>query len=85
MPEISRFLGIVIVLYYRDHGPPHFHALYGGSEAIVEIATGRMAGDFPPRASAHVQEWLSLHREDLWMAWELARDSKPLPKIAPLE
>ena len=85
MPEVSRFLGIVIAMYYRDHGPPHFHALCGGAEVTVEIATGRMKGNFPPCASAHVQEWLVLHREELWMAWELARDSRPLPRIEPLE
>lgn len=49
MPEISRFLGIVIAMYYRDHAPPHFHAIYGDFEVTVEIASGRVNGDFPKR------------------------------------
>jgi uncharacterized protein DUF4160 len=74
MPEISRFLGIVIAMYYREHGPAHFHAIYGDFEVTVEIETGRVNGTLPRRAQAHVLE-----------AWALARDSRPLPKIEPLE
>ena len=50
MPEISRFLGIVIAMYYRDHAPPHFHAIYGEYEVTVEIASGTVNGDMPKRA-----------------------------------
>ena len=85
MPEISRFLGIVIAMYYRDHAPPHFHALYGEYEVTVDISTGAVNGDFPNRALAHVQEWRTLHRTTLADTWNLARASKPLPKIEPLE
>lgn len=56
MPESSRFLGIVIAMYYRDHAPPRFHALYGEYEVTVNIGTGEANGDFPKRALAHVQE-----------------------------
>lgn len=85
MPEISRFLGIVIAMYYRDHAPPHFHAIYGEFEATIEIATGVVNGDLPRRALAHVQEWRALHRQELTDLWNLARASKPLSRIAPLE
>ena len=85
MPEISRFLGIVIAMYYRDHAPPHFHALYGEYEVTIDIASGVVNGDFPKRALAHVQEWRELHREELAETWTLARASKPLTKIQPLE
>ena len=85
MPEISRFLGIVIAMYYRDHAPPHFHALSGDHEVTIEIESGAVNGDFPKRALAHVQEWRDLHREELANTWTLARASKPLPKIEPLE
>ena len=85
MPEISRFLGIVIAMYYRDHAPPHFHALYGEYEVTIEIASGLVNGDFPKRALAHVQEWRTLHNDELAETWTLARASKPLPKIEPLE
>jgi len=50
MPEISRFFGIVIAIFYRDHPPPHFHAIYGGYEMTVDIETGVIHGDFPKRA-----------------------------------
>ena len=56
MPEISRFLGIVIRMYYRDHAPPHFHAEYGESEITVDIQTGNVTGTFPRRALAAVLE-----------------------------
>lgn len=85
MPEISRFLGIVIAMYYRDHSPPHFHALYGEYEVTMNITTGEVNGDFPKRALAHVKEWRILHQEELTDTWTLARASKPLPRIDPLE
>ena len=85
MPELSRFLGIVIAMYYRDHAPPHFHALYGEYEVTIEITSGLVNGDFPKRALAHVQEWRNLHKNELAEIWVLARASKPLPKIDPLE
>jgi hypothetical protein len=75
----------VIALYYRDHAPPHFHAVYGRFEITVAIASGEVNGDFPRRALAHEQEWLTLHRRELLDTWTLARASKPLPRIEPLE
>lgn len=85
MPEISRFLGIVIAMYYRDHAPPHFHAIYGDFEVTVEIGSGVVNGRLPSRALAHVQEWRTLHRQELTEIWNLARASKPLTRIEPLE
>jgi hypothetical protein len=85
VPELSRFLGIVIRMYYDDHPPPHFHARYGEYEVIVEIGTGAVDGRFPLRALRHVLEWQELHREALSAAWELAEAGEPLRRIAPLE
>jgi hypothetical protein len=85
MPELSRFLGIVIAMYYRDHGPAHFHAIYGDFEITVEIESGQINGEFPRRALTHVLEWKDLHRAELLQAWSLARASQPLPRIDPLE
>jgi hypothetical protein len=85
VPELSRFLGIVIAMYYRDHGPAHFHAIYGADQITVEIESGRINGKFPRRALSHVLEWLELHRDELLKAWALARESRPLPRIEPLE
>lgn len=86
MPEISRFLGIVIAMYYNDHGPAHFHARYGDSVVRIAIEDGQiLSGEFPPRARGLVLEWLELHRNELREDWLLAKQRKPLIKIAPLE
>ena len=86
MPEISRFLGIVIAMYYNEHGPPHFHARYGDRVIRVAIENGLiMSGTFPRRAQGLVQEWLALHRDELLGDWRLAQQRKPLVKIDPLE
>jgi hypothetical protein len=57
MPVISRFFGIVIYMYWRDHPPPHFHAKYQGQEVTIEIDTGKVTGHINPRALGLVQEW----------------------------
>ena len=86
MPEISRFLGIIVAMYYNDHSPPHFHARYGENEIRVDIETGEiLSGAFPRRAHRLVLEWFELHRDELLEDWNLAQDRKPLNKIEPLE
>lgn len=86
MPEISRFLGIVIAMYYNDHAPPHFHARYGEFEVRVGIETGEiLSGGLPRRAMQMVREWLELHRDELSEDWRLAEERKPLRPIEPLE
>jgi hypothetical protein len=85
MLEISRFLGIVIAMFYRDHAPPHFHAVYGDFDITVTIETGVISGEFPKRALSHVLEWMDLHKTELTENWELARQGKPLKNVAPLE
>ena len=86
MPEISRFFGIRVTMYYNDHPPPHFHAKYGRQRISVEIEDARvLPGDFPDRARAFVLEWLELHRDELLADWKLVQDRKPLTRIDPLE
>ncbi len=85
MPEISRFLGIIIAMFYRDHSPPHFHAIYGEYEITVEIESGIINGRFPKRALRLVLEWLDLHKDELLENWRLAEHRRPLNKITPLE
>lgn len=86
MPEISRFLGIVVAMLYRDHSPPHFHVRYGEYEAsIVVDPPALLAGKLPPRVLALVIEWAAIHREELLVDWERARALQPLVPIAPLE
>ncbi len=85
MPEISRFLGIIIRMYIKDHMPSHFHAEYGEYEITVEIETGVVTGKFPRRALSSVLEWYLIHKDELSNNWELATNKKPLSKIQPLE
>jgi hypothetical protein len=86
MPEISRFFGIVVAMYYNDHPPPHVHAYYHDFMIQVSIASGaRRSGEFPAKAERLLMEWLNLHREELLANWELARRRRPLRRIDPLE
>jgi hypothetical protein len=86
MPEISRFLGIIIAMFYADHDPPHFHARYGEHRARIRIDDLRVLdGTLPPRVLGLVMEWASSHLEELREDWDLARRQAPLRKIAPLE
>lgn len=85
VPEICRFLGIVIMINYNEHDPPHFHARYGRQKISVRIMDGVVTGDFPTRALSHVLEWWNLHRGELAENWQLARQRMPLKRIQPLE
>lgn len=86
MPRLSEFFGIVITMYFDDHLPPHFHALYAGSEASLRIDTLEiMDGRLPRRALALVAEWALLNRAALMADWELARRHRPLARIPPLD
>lgn len=86
MPRIAEFYGIAIYMYYRDHGVPHFHAVYGEYEAVLRIRGLRVIeGRLPQRALALSRAWGKLHVEELERDWELARGHRPLRRIAPLE
>lgn len=85
MPLISRFFGIIIFMYWRDHTPPHFHAKYGDNETIVEIESGASTGRMPTRAISMVQEWRELHKDELMENWRLAEQKRALKRIEPLE
>ena len=85
MPELCRFYGIIIRLYFDDHSPPHFHAIYGGDEAVVEINTLTVIhGNLPSRAQSLVREWALLHQGELQEAWKKAKQLQPPGKIDPL-
>ena len=85
MPEIARFLGIVVGRFYNEHGVAHFHAVYGDHEVSIEVETGIVHGQFPGRALRLVLEWTSLHKQELLDNWRLARQGRPLRPIDPLE
>ena len=86
MPEISRFFGIIITMYYNDHPPPHFHVRYGQQKALIAIETlSILEGTLKPRTLGLVIEWASQHQSELMRDWELARQNEPLEDIEPLE
>ena len=85
MPIISRFFGIVIYMYWRDHCPPHFHAKYQDDEAVIDIETGQVSGKMSFRAVRLVEEWRRLHVDQLRENWHLAEQNKGLSRIEPLE
>ena len=85
MPEISRFYGIVVQMYFGDHPPPHFHARYAGKEAKIDIeALAAIDGNLPPRALGLVTEWASLHQHELREAFDRVANLQPPGKIEPL-
>jgi len=85
MPEISRFFGIIIRMYYDDHNPPHFHAEYSGKKAVFDFSGNVIKGDLASKtATKLVREWVDLHGCDLEDDWALAKDSKEINKITPL-
>lgn len=86
MPEISRFFGIIIAMYYNDHPPSHFHVRYGQQKALIAIETlSVLEGGLKPRTLGLVIEWASQHQSELMRDWELARQNVPLENIDPLE
>ncbi len=86
MPEISRFFGIVIAIYYKEHGVPHFHAKYSGQTGVFSIVDLKLIeGRLPKRVVALVLEWAFEHRSELLENWERAVAQQPLQPIAPLE
>ena len=85
MPEVSRFYGIVVHIFYSDHAPPHFHAKYVGKEILVSIQDMTvLEGRFPPRALGMVMEWAAIHQAELLDAWNRAQQHELPGKIAPL-
>jgi hypothetical protein len=86
MPEVSRFFGIVIRMYFDEHNPPHFHAIYSGNEAQVGIEPIIiLEGKLPNRAISMVIEWAALHQRELLDNWHRLRNDQPIQKIQPLE
>ena len=81
MPEISRFLGIVISMYFDDHNPPHFHVRYNDFRAVMDIRSFNVLdGGLPARVRGPVEEWAELHQTELLEMWA----SKDFHKITPL-
>ena len=85
MPEISRFLGIIIRMFYNEHNPPHFHAIYGEYEAIFDIMNlNLLKGSLPPKAISLVTEWAMIHKYELEENWNRILSNESLKQIEPL-
>lgn len=86
MPEISRFLGIIVAMYYKEHNPPHFHVRYNEHRAAISINDlALLEGKLPPKVLSLVIEWASMHKDELIEDWYLAKQLDTLKPIAPLE
>jgi hypothetical protein len=86
MPELCRFYGIIIRMYFDDHAPPHFHAIYSGDEAVISIENlAVLRGNLPARAKGLVIEWASMRQSELREAWNRAKQLEPPGKIDPLD
>ncbi len=86
MPEISRFFGISIKMFYGEHLPAHFHAWYGEYKAVVDIPRlVVIGGHLPPRTLGMVIEWASQHQGELLDLWARAGNNQPLYRVPPLE
>ncbi len=86
MPEISRFYGIIIAMFFGDHNPPHFHARYADKKVAIEIESLRiLEGNLPPRALGLVIEWASQHKAELLSNWKLTQNNQQAQKIEPLK
>jgi len=85
MPEISRFYGIIIYMFFNDHNPPHFHVVYGEFKAVINIDDEIVEGFMPKRALKLVFEWMDLHKKELINNWQLAQNGELPKKIEPLK
>jgi hypothetical protein len=85
VPEISRFHGIVVCMYHREHGPPHLHARHGEHEVVLALGSRAVTGRLPGNALRLLLSWSDRHEFELRRNWELAAAGKPLQPIEPLE
>ena len=86
MPEVSRFFGIIIRMYFDDHPPPHFHAIYGNEEMQISIyPIVILNGRLPRRALSMVLEWAALHQRELMHNWQRLQENQATERIEPLD
>lgn len=86
MPEICRFFGIIIRMYFDEHNPPHFHADFSGNRAVFDLLGNIIKGDLKSRTAVKlVRDWIDLHTSELEENWNLSQSGEPLKAIAPLD
>lgn len=84
MPEISRFYGIVISLFWKDHNPPHVHFTYGDYECSISVIDRVVDGQAPAKVIAKVNSWIDLHEQEILSLWEKAQSGESIGKVPPL-
>ncbi|MCK5851379.1 MAG: DUF4160 domain-containing protein [Kiritimatiellae bacterium] len=86
MPELSRFFGIIIRMFFDEHNPPHIHAEHQGNKAVFDLSGNITRGDLKSRTAIKlVREWIDLHTSELQEDWTLAQAGQEIKKIAPLD
>lgn len=85
MPEISKFFGIIVSLYWRDHNPPHIHFTYGDYECSISVLDRVVDGKAPSKVIAKVNEWMNLHEAEILTLWEKAQKGEKIGRIEPLK
>ena len=85
MPIISRFFGIIVYMFWKEHAPPHFHAKYGDDEIVIHIESGKINGFMSKRAIKMIQNWRKLHKKELLEDWKRTEEKEALSAIKPLE
>lgn len=86
MPEISRFFGLIVRMYFNDHAPPHLHAEYQGKKVLVDFQGNVLRGNLGSRTALRLlREWIDMHVAELQQDWELARAGRDLRNINPLD
>ena len=85
MPEICRFYGIILSLYWRDHNPPHIHFTYGDYECSISVIDRVVDGKAPAKVILKVNQWIDQHEDELLRMWEKAQRGEKIGKIEPLK
>ena len=85
MPSISKFFGITIYMYKKDHNTPHFHALFNGDDCIVDINKAKAKGKFPKDKKKIVEAWATIHQKELFECWDLLCKENKVMEIEPLK
>jgi len=85
MPTISMFYGILIQMFFNEHNPPHFHAVYGEYKALFSLDGKLLEGKFPKEQIKLVQAWAIIHKDELKADWKLSENGESLYKIEPLK
>ena len=86
MPEICRFFGIIVRMFYDEHNPPHIHVEYQGNKAVLDFLGNVLKGDLKSRTALRlVREWIDLRLDELRTSWERAQAGREVDRIDPLD